>query len=288
MRGLAIGLAVVLLAGAGAQAQTNLLPNPGFETSTIGDGWMRVPGDPPGSDYSIVPWRTTFTCRNHHIGSGTSVVGGGDQHGGENAVKIESHNGGGYHTYFDTNDNDLHIPVVPGSRVRMDFWARGIDDQPGWAAGAFIRQHSVVHTTLDEELDRGVSIQVGEYRHYYVPGPDSDQYIQLEPDCHYISVNFKINDHITIWVDDISVIQPEPEVWPDADKDGDVDQTDFAMFQRCHTGGGTFTLSDLCRKFDRDKDLDVDETDYGEFEKCATGPSVLFYVDPPAGCDLGP
>jgi hypothetical protein len=72
----------------------------------------------------------------------------------------------------------------------------------------------------------------------------------------------------------------------DADYDGDVDQTDFAVFQRCFTGSGTFVLSEqVCRCFDRDDNNNVDADDMTAFESCATGPSIPIHLDSlPAGC----
>lgn len=71
----------------------------------------------------------------------------------------------------------------------------------------------------------------------------------------------------------------------DADGDGDVDQTDFAVVQACFTGPGPFTLDGPCRCFDRDAegvgDNDVDGDDYGAFEECASGPGIP--ADPSCG-----
>jgi hypothetical protein len=63
----------------------------------------------------------------------------------------------------------------------------------------------------------------------------------------------------------------------DADGDGDVDQTDFAMMQSCLTGNsGDMPVS--CDCFDRDHnglgDGDVDAQDLAAFEACASAPGV--------------
>ncbi|MGQ9648792.1 MAG: hypothetical protein ACUVXJ_01630 [Phycisphaerae bacterium] len=62
--------------------------------------------------------------------------------------------------------------------------------------------------------------------------------------------------------------------WPDVDDDGDIDQTDFASFQRCYTGSEAGSLSEGCERFDREADLDVDAADFEAFEKCSTGAGV--------------
>ncbi len=80
-----------------------------------------------------------------------------------------------------------------------------------------------------------------------------------------------------------------PRPFADADRDGDVDQTDFAAFQRCYTGsGGPAELFDhlACGCFDRGiRDNRVDGDDLAAFEQCATGPGILFDMqNPPPGC----
>ena len=65
----------------------------------------------------------------------------------------------------------------------------------------------------------------------------------------------------------------------DVDCDNDVDQDDFAAFQRCLTGEGGPILAG-CEDFDRpepgwpDGDGDVDNNDYQAFEACASGPTI--------------
>ena len=280
MRGLVSGLMIVLLAASGAQAQVDVMPNGGFEDSDIGDGWHRTVDDGNGVDYSIVPYRIAMTGGQT---GGCLVVGGGVQRSGDKAAEFESLGWAG-DLYLDQGDDTFHIPVKPGGTIDVEFWGQKSVDIGDGRIEVSIRQYDAAHTPLEPVYDDWFSPVYGDdYVRWYIPGG-----LLVEADCQYINVELLGNGRLTCLLDDISVIQRKPEVWPDADKDGDVDQTDFAMFQRCHTGGGTFTLSDLCSKFDRDKDLDVDETDYGEFKKCATGPSVLFHVDPPAGCDLGP
>ncbi len=66
----------------------------------------------------------------------------------------------------------------------------------------------------------------------------------------------------------------------DADGDHDVDMDDFAVFQACYTGSGTFTLTTECGCFDRNRDSDVDTLDFQQFQACATGPAVVWTSTP--------
>jgi len=76
---------------------------------------------------------------------------------------------------------------------------------------------------------------------------------------------------------------PCNEVFADADGDGDVDQADFAVLQRCYTGdgGGMVSEPEYCQCFDRrnndnspGEDNDVDSFDLAAFEDCASGSGV--------------
>ncbi|MEP0845138.1 MAG: hypothetical protein HRF43_20745, partial [Phycisphaerae bacterium] len=68
-----------------------------------------------------------------------------------------------------------------------------------------------------------------------------------------------------------------PVPFADADRDGDVDQADFARFQECYTGpaGG---VAAGCECFDRDNGGTgngvIDEQDLFHFERCASGPWI--------------
>lgn len=74
-----------------------------------------------------------------------------------------------------------------------------------------------------------------------------------------------------------------PAAWADADKDGDVDIVDFAVFQRCLNSGGQQcpcqgtppALPGECFYFDHNGDGWVDPLlDLAAFIACANGPSV--------------
>jgi hypothetical protein len=71
-------------------------------------------------------------------------------------------------------------------------------------------------------------------------------------------------------------------VWADADGDDDVDQIDFAAFQRCYGG---LVDPTHCLRFDRGRDGDVDELDFLKFLDCGTGPGIpTASANLPAGC----
>jgi hypothetical protein len=63
-----------------------------------------------------------------------------------------------------------------------------------------------------------------------------------------------------------------------ADNDADVDQADFAVFQACYTGPGTFTLSAVCKCLDHDLNGSannvIDADDWAAFERCASGSGI--------------
>jgi hypothetical protein len=63
----------------------------------------------------------------------------------------------------------------------------------------------------------------------------------------------------------------------DFDKDADVDQEDFGLFQRCLSGEGQ-PYPAGCAYSDMDGDSDVDLNDFGRFQDCMEGPNQ------PSGC----
>ncbi len=71
----------------------------------------------------------------------------------------------------------------------------------------------------------------------------------------------------------------------DADEDHDVDQADFAVFQRCLAADSSAFDPTDCRCLDRDADQQIDETDFLAFHACALGPGVTVDVqNPPPYC----
>jgi len=75
-----------------------------------------------------------------------------------------------------------------------------------------------------------------------------------------------------------------PTPFADADADGDVDQKDFAAFQRCITGVGPTNVPAECRCFNHHTGLDdpdIDLDDFEAFKACASGAGVP--ADPGCG-----
>jgi hypothetical protein len=58
---------------------------------------------------------------------------------------------------------------------------------------------------------------------------------------------------------------------PDFDGDGDVDQSDFGVFQSCMTGPFVLQMKPECALADLDGDGDVDEEDFSRFFACFSG-----------------
>lgn len=56
----------------------------------------------------------------------------------------------------------------------------------------------------------------------------------------------------------------------DFDDDGDVDQTDFGLFQQCFSGTGNPVASE-CASRSLDGDVDVDQADFNLFQACMSG-----------------
>jgi len=73
------------------------------------------------------------------------------------------------------------------------------------------------------------------------------------------------------------------EYWADIDGDNDVDQDDYARFQRCYSGSDNPypVTPGYCACFDRDGDGDIDAEDLAAFTSCTTGPGI---AGPPASC----
>lgn len=94
--------------------------------------------------------------------------------------------------------------------------------------------------------------------------------------------------HLFRMCGDIDCYRNPPIPFADADRDHDVDQSDFATFQACFTGESGGILNPDCGLFDRDDggvgDGDIDRDDLLAFEDCATGPGVPFDPNHPGDC----
>jgi len=60
----------------------------------------------------------------------------------------------------------------------------------------------------------------------------------------------------------------------DSDHDGDVDQADFGILQRCLSGPGIEQTDSGCVDARLDGDNDVDTDDYGIMKRCLSGPNI--------------
>jgi hypothetical protein len=69
----------------------------------------------------------------------------------------------------------------------------------------------------------------------------------------------------------IEVYVPTPA---DLDADGDVDQSDYGLFQPCMSGSGAVSNLPGCRDARLDPDADVDQTDLTMFLACMSGPGT--------------
>ncbi len=75
-----------------------------------------------------------------------------------------------------------------------------------------------------------------------------------------------------------------PRLYPDSDRDGDVDQLDFAALQRCLTGDAVGVTLE-CKCLDKNRDERINEADVLNFVNCATGPGA---VTTPVAPDCAP
>jgi hypothetical protein len=71
----------------------------------------------------------------------------------------------------------------------------------------------------------------------------------------------------------VPVVLSVVSVGPDLDQDGDVDQTDFGLFQVCVTGQGV-TAQGFCAEADFRGDGDVDMDDFAVMQNCFTGAGI--------------
>ncbi len=77
-------------------------------------------------------------------------------------------------------------------------------------------------------------------------------------------------------VDEYGCTLPVPA---DFDDDGDVDQADFGLVQRCFCGPGVEQTNPACAGARLDADNDVDFDDFRIFQGCVSGPNVAAHPD---------
>ncbi len=84
-------------------------------------------------------------------------------------------------------------------------------------------------------------------------------------------------DDVVVTVDNASSPCANPNLRFDTDNDGDVDQTDFAVFQACYTGdtppGPSYDCGS-CRCMNSNQDNLINGDDLNAFETCASGPGI--------------
>jgi len=74
-----------------------------------------------------------------------------------------------------------------------------------------------------------------------------------------------------------------PVPFADGDQDGDVDQTDFGLWQLCYDGGTGLIAG--CECYDRDNNNKVDSADFLEFANCFTGANVPYSPSVAPSCN---
>jgi hypothetical protein len=74
---------------------------------------------------------------------------------------------------------------------------------------------------------------------------------------------------------------PVPHAVADFDQDGDVDQEDFGIFQRCYSDSPPLPLAGVCLQVDLDGNGVVNHSDFAVFLSCLSGPDIP--ADPMCG-----
>jgi hypothetical protein len=101
---------------------------------------------------------------------------------------------------------------------------------------------------------------------------------------HYTTANLPVGRYqATVSISDGNAIDPTVNLAVslavrtpgDLDYDGDVDQSDFGLFQACYSGNGITQAEPACADALMDADVDVDQDDFAEFFNCMSGPNVL-------------
>jgi plastocyanin len=100
---------------------------------------------------------------------------------------------------------------------------------------------------------------------------------------HDVYLMVKDTNHLCGYSNTVTVRVTVPPAYSraDFDQDGDVDQDDFAHFQRCYTGDGVPLTDPDCAGADLEGDGDVDLNDFNIFFTCISGANVP--ADPACG-----
>lgn len=214
-----------------------------------------------------------------------------DPYGPPSRPNFDVHGGMSLHT--GTRDEYYSLVINTKQSWTNYMWATATD---GWNVSSVPRTKAwhlmeiVVHPytgnlgDVEFRID-GVTIAQG---HRAVGGGNGIpvNYLRLGGDPAIVAESTLTNTLEEIWYDEVALTgchNPRPDV----DGDGDVDQEDFGVLQRCWTGPHdpfTYNLDfdgANCQCIDIDGEKDVDQDDYNIFEICASGPGVA--ADP--DCD---
>lgn len=104
-------------------------------------------------------------------------------------------------------------------------------------------------------------------------GPQATLFCQHKYETFYLLAPWWLAAFDDLWVG--TRLNPVP----DLDRDGDVDQEDFGLFQACYTNAGTAQEDPGCARGRLDSDDDVDAADFAIFFNCMTGPGIPYRID---------
>ncbi len=266
----------------------SVVVNGGFEEINF-EPWVLTPeegfttkGEPmPGAELVFAPGTGPDPWYNHY------------SHGGEYMVGIRSTHDGTWENWLTPNRGYLTQSVgLPNGTGQYEIvatcWVRMWDQQPGGCsltASIIIDEGAQVSSVTAELVDLPFMTVDGldPYTRLsvdYIGAADSDITIEF-----YLTTSAQgpgWGTPSSVVIDDIELLGTLTcnSPFADVDGDGDVDQSDFGILQRCITGSGfAGDLPQECRCLDHDSngqaDGSIDQYDIGAFEECATGPAVL-------------
>ena len=90
---------------------------------------------------------------------------------------------------------------------------------------------------------------------------------------HY-ELQFQMVRELVAWFGETLDVEIEIVFRGDFDRDGDVDQDDFAHFQACLSASGVAQDDPACQDAILDGDTDVDQGDFAVFQACMSGANV--------------
>ena len=188
-------------------------------------------------------------------------------------------------TYPDANGAGLYLPRARRDHLYIDTWEAASSSWMTYADEDWSDNYDIDFTIQSYSGSDNVRVNApsalaGDYTIAFPTAKDEELYLVLYA---YNRDGSPIPASTTF--DNLRVETHQCKgPFADADGDGDVDQGDFAVFQRCHTGAGLGPVPDdphYCRCFDRriegglpGRDGDIDALDFAAFEACVSGPAV--------------